>query len=116
MPNWCENNLSVTGEKNEVKRFYEKGLEKCLDNIEGEWRLFPYYPNDNQRDYGWCRKNWGTCSDIDLSNYPSIILEDGMFYVSFETAWRPPVKWLQKVQADYPTLNFELSYNVHKNI
>ena len=108
MPNWCENSLTVKGEKNEVKNFYEKGLEKGVDKKEGEWRLFPYHPYKNQWNYDWCCENWGTKWDVyDLK----CELIDGEFSASFLSAWAPPVEWLKKVQSDYPTLTFELEYN-----
>jgi hypothetical protein len=111
MPNWCENSLSVIGEKEEIKRFYEKGLEISPYKNQGQWSLFPYYPYPGEWDYDWCCENWGTKWDIDFEDYGIAEIEGDAFSACFETAWAPPVEWLKKVQGDYPELKFRLEYS-----
>ena len=106
MPNWCECYLGVTGEKEEVKRFYETGLK--LDEDKNEtWSIEPYYPCPGERDCEWSIDNWGTKWDVEE---PQWDIFDDCFFVYFQSAWNPPVEWLTKVQLDYKALCFELSY------
>ena len=32
------------------------------------------------------------------------------FSVTFDTAWSPPIDWLDNIAIDYPDLSFELEY------
>jgi len=64
--------------------------------------------------YHWNIANWGTKWDIYCDG---ITLEDtgwteGCDSVTFdfETAWSPPVAWLQTAAARYPELSFKLHY------
>ncbi len=102
MPNWCENTLTIVGEEKELVSFYELGLK------ESKWSLKPYhpYPNDTW-DYDWCCDNWGTKWDCDS---PIAESSSKKIIINFLSAWAPPVKWLEKVQADYQHLIFKLSY------
>ena len=111
MPNWCENYLSVIGNKEEVRKFYEKGLEESPYKKQGTWSLFPYHPYLGEWNYDWCCDNWGTKWDIDFMDYGEANLYDDIFTACFETAWAPPIDWLMKVQNDYPTLKFDLEYS-----
>jgi hypothetical protein len=111
MPNWCKNSLSVKGEKQEVKRFYEKGLETSPGRNNGTWNLYPYYPYPGEWNYDWCCKNWGTKWNILMDEYDEAKIADEKFVAAFHSAWTPPVEWLKKVQKDYPKLQFELTYN-----
>lgn len=111
MPNWCNNSLTVIGDENELIRFCETGLTTVVNEngeIKQEWSLEPYYPYPNGNwDYDWCVDNWGTkwdvCEQVHNRN-------DENFFVSFDSAWSPPIEWLKKVQQDYPTLKFRLMY------
>lgn len=107
MPNWCENSLSVIGSKKEINRFYKKGTKLDEDGTES-WSLKPYYPYpDGEWDYDWCVDNWGTKWDIIK---PHVFFEENKISICFLSAWAPPVKWLKKIQSDYPDLSFKLLY------
>ncbi len=57
--------------------------------------------------YDWRIRNWGTKWDVQA------VLEDegdGYLDYSFQSAWSPPVEWLEKVARDYPQLSFRLEY------
>jgi hypothetical protein len=120
MPNWCSNNLTVSGDAIKVKSFFNNGIHN------GVWRMSLYFPmpielenttspnkepsedlikrfgHDNW--YDWRCANYGTKWDADSDNY-------GDDYVQFETAWNPPLPWLEKVAKDYPGLTFRLDYS-----
>ena len=57
--------------------------------------------------YHWCIAHWGTKWDVQAK------LEDAPDFLvyRFETAWSPPVKWLEKVARDFPYLRFTLIYD-----
>ncbi len=41
------------------------------------------------------------------------VTTDGYLEYSFESAWAPPVAWLEEVSKQFPTLAFRLQY--HEN-
>ena len=66
--------------------------------------------------YNWNVRNWGTKWDVavhDEEKYPETELveedETSLAY-RFNTAWSPPVQAIIKLSAQYPDLDFELSY------
>jgi hypothetical protein len=66
--------------------------------------------------YDWCLSNWGTKWDFSLSEGP--VDDPALFpgpddaYLSgtFDTAWAPPIAFLEKVAADFPECSFALRY------
>ena len=57
--------------------------------------------------YDWCIANWGTkwdASDPDVCDNG-----DGLIY-HFDTAWSPPIQWLEYVSKKFPTLEFKMKY------
>ena len=67
--------------------------------------LIDKYGADNWCD--WCTRNWGTKWDVQA------VLEaegEGYLEYSFQSAWSPPLEWLEKVTWDYPGLSFRLKY------
>ena len=59
--------------------------------------------------YEWFWANWGTKWDVNCDATCLTETPTSLFY-SFETAWSPPVEWLEKVCAIFPLLEFELEY------
>jgi len=66
--------------------------------------------------YDWNVRNWGTKWDVAVSHneeYPdteiTIDSKDTLAY-RFNTAWSPPTEAIVKLSAQYPDLDFELSY------
>jgi hypothetical protein len=58
--------------------------------------------------YRWCIKHWGTKWDVQARLFDAT--PDFLAY-RFESAWSPPVAWLKKVAADFPSLRFVLRYD-----
>ena len=120
MPNWCSNTLHISGDDDKVKSFFNNGIQNGL------WKMSLYFPmpkeleettapsKENNEDlikrfgydnwYDWRCANYGTKWDADSENY-------GDDHVYFETAWSPPLPWLEKVAKDYPELTFRLDYS-----
>ena len=57
--------------------------------------------------YNWRVSNWGTKWDASESDWD---LEEGLLTVHFNTAWAPPIGWLENVSAQFPELKFEMLF------
>jgi len=138
MPNWCENIFVVRGKAKLLAEFDEafKGLPaKWADDNDSD----PFKGNYVQREnpnycfnalypvpeeiikagysaagYEWCWEYWGTKWDIYSPREHDVYAEKNpeSRYIKyyFDTAWSPPLQWLEKVAADWPGLEFELYY------
>ena len=112
MPNWCWNNLSVSGDEIQLREFVEKSLVSPEENEIHDGTGFSFegtLPRGDRKDwYDWSIENWGTKWD---ACEPRIDHNDkDYFSVSFETAWAPPIDWIDNIQQDFPDLCFELEY------
>ena len=138
MPNWCFNRLRITahdGEdsEKELKKFIKENvhLENDIDAL--SFQGSAPRPKDlditagsrseeeeaqakiNKKKYGhedwygWSIDNWGTKWDACSSNVDD--QDDCEIYITFETAWSPPLEWMQKASAKYPLLTFEMDVN-----
>ena len=133
MPNWCYNHLEVTGDEKQLQKFVEKSttnierddefsfngtysMPKTLRITAGTHLSFiekikkyiniKLYKHDNW--YNWSIANWGTKWD---ACEPEILHNDiDLFRVSFETAWSPPIAWIDNIMKDFPDLCFTLEY------
>jgi hypothetical protein len=112
MPNWCTNSLSVSAKKSDdLMRFLEKvsGTNENGEKVDFTFATLVPQPQDEEDWYNWNINNWGTKWDVGDS-YISIDDEKLNAYISFDTAWSPPVEWLEKVIPMFPELNFRLKY------
>lgn len=57
--------------------------------------------------YNWRVSNWGTKWDASESDWD---LEDGLLTVHFQTAWAPPIGWLENVAAQFAELTFKMTF------
>ncbi len=124
MPNWCHNQTTVSGPPDEVQRFKEKavGHSPWLPAAEvGREKpdqlnfhsLFPV-PEElvkagyNEAAYHWERDNWG-CK---WGARETQILDewDGGVIYEFDTAWVPPLEFIEHVSKQWPRLTFDLEY------
>lgn len=126
MPNWCQNEVSISGPEENIARVKDhlNGHEAfCLNKIKpipDELRG-TRSPNDDQEKaeylqkkyghsswYSWCVANWGTkwnTVDASLRDF-----SDHLFY-TFHTAWSPPISAIQQLAEDYPELRIEIEYD-----
>ena len=133
MPNWCFNRLRVyahDGEESEkqLKKFIKENVNIDKDNALSFQGSAPR-PKDlditagsrteeeeaqakiNRKKYGyedwyeWSINEWGTKWDA-CSSYVDDE-DDNEICITFETAWSPPLEWMQKASAKYPLLTFE---------
>ena len=115
MPNWCYNHLEVSGDEIQLREFVEKSLVKDEhsliesrledDNFSFEGTL----PRGDRKDwYDWSVENWGTKWDACESHIHHNDIN--YFSVSFDTAWSPPINWIDNIMQDFPDLCFTLEY------
>lgn len=113
MPNWCSNKLVVSAtSKKDLDEFVVKmgGQDEEGDKREFTFNALVPRPKAEENNwYDWNVKNWGTKWDASES---SVYIHDEEFRVNitFDTAWSPPIEWLEKVAPQFPKLNFTLLY------
>lgn len=138
MPNHCQNTLRITGPKEDLERFQEESKGRKPDYAEespGERKeiresilhrlnfhsLVPIPEESIQAGYN------GTLNPDVSSGYMAEIEEWGVKWGAyavqendrektteleyvFDTAWSPPIIWLDKVAPMFPTLRFDMRY------
>jgi Ferredoxin-like domain in Api92-like protein len=133
MPNWCHNTLDVTGDPEDVAAYAEhvRGGEGPLtftadvpEPTGGEYLLGAWY--------AWRLENWGTkwdasfagptggvyfSYDADPAADADVTAEalgvqraEGAAVYKFDTAWSPPVAWLDRTAGKHPDLTFVLRF------
>lgn len=115
MPNWCENTLQVSGREEDVHRWVERAASVCHPEPQPLWfEAFvppPWYLHDSDL-ISWRCACWGTKWDAVFEEIGrwSLVRSKGDARYRFDTAWSPPLAWLQRMAADYPELRFFLTY------
>lgn len=95
MPNWCENRLVVKGERAVVEGFKNKVANgsEVLD-------LAQLVPKS-----AWRVVNWGATWNPE---WLADMGGDESLEYRFDTAWDPPIEWVEQASALYPNLKFTL--------
>lgn len=105
------------GEDKKIQRKIDKLKEKLpeipqlikCNNWDPQDRknLIEKYQCDNW--YDWALKNWGTKWDTQ-AEVVDFFPKSGNLILSFETAWSPPIEWLENVIKKFHNLKFKLVY------
>jgi len=116
MPNWCENNLIVSGEKSELDKFKKEvqgtGWDSVTPSLLDFNQIIPM-PQEvidegyDESGYSWETANWGCkwgAHEVDF--YES----DKALHYYFETPWSPPEPILLAMGDKYSKLDFRLEY------
>ena len=101
MPNWCNNNIEITGPIDKIKALWDAtqaedgGLLNAMvpmpvelkDTIKGS-------NGDAVNWYDWAVTNWGTKWDVGLEGIEYTDNGDGTATISgyFDSAWSPPIE------------------------
>jgi hypothetical protein len=127
MPNWCQNDFTVYGNEEDIKKFIEDGKKNPRENSDGDWSIGSYRPMPKELEettspspsnadliakygasdwYSWNVKNlgckWDCSGEIEIDgDYAS---------VSFDSPWSPPLEWFKYIVKKYPTLQFSLAF------
>ena len=132
MPNWCWNHLEVSGDEIQLREFVEKSTINIEENDEFSFNGTYPMPEDlnitsgtqtqeekeqailNEAKYGytdwyhWRVAEWGTKWDACESHIDHNDIN--YFAVTFESAWSPPIAWIDNIMQDFPDLSFTLEY------
>ena len=131
MPNWCENELKVEGDKKLIDVFVEVAKSengplslnqfvpypKCFQSkkLEEKYRSDGFnsygFRDDILGGYNWCILNWGT--KWDLSEVKMTRKDNGdksVLIFNFDTAWSPPTIALLRIASIFKKLNFTLRF------
>lgn len=128
MPNWCENTLTIQGPADQVAAFVAQAQGTPVDWGDGAsgrhalcFHQFVPVPADvvaqgyATAGFAWCVTHWGTKwepSRLGVDPPYIVPLPDGAATTqySFNTAWDPPIPWVNAVAAQWPDLLFHLVY------
>jgi hypothetical protein len=121
MPNWCHNRLTITGPQADVRSFKEKATGRCpwCKPDETEVEAFNFHslipvPDEilqagyEAAGYDWERANWGCKWGAENAT----LLDEGgtCLIYEFDTAWSPPMEFLQAVAKKWPNCTLILEY------
>jgi hypothetical protein len=107
MPNWCRNELTITGSHNAIQDFADRMSVHDGSKQIRFADLLPILPNEGW--YMWCVNNWGTKWDLDEEQDTEV--ENTQITSNFQSAWSPPSHWLAHAAATFPLLKFALVYD-----
>ena len=121
MANWCENILVVEGAPEEIVAFdkafkgtslWETQVCECQKTGEKKYCLNALFtvPEDILKQgnaLSWAVSNWGT---REIGDMTSIIVEERFAEYCFDTAWMPPLAWVEKTAKEWPNLELVLTY------
>lgn len=117
MPNWCSNELTVSGTEQDVAAFVGKATTGSGSLSLECVRPTPDFEGADDDSsmpnwYRWRVANWGTKWDISDDDEPVIADEsEGCRVWRFLSAWSPPVAAVGFAAAEHPRLRFDLKYD-----
>lgn len=122
MPNWCDNEVWITGNADELRELFreaskpnerydesEHAIKFLMDNL----MPIPEGYLDDSRWYDWSIENWGTKWDLNQEYdetrvyYTEGDTEGGLNYL---TAWGPNRKFWRSISKRFPSLRIDLRY------
>ena len=104
MPNWCTNNLTVSGDDSDIQQFLDQNTTP-----EGHLSFELAVPLPDDPTIDDVRQIWGTKWDLD--DEQSLTRSNAACVFDFDTAWSPPLRWLEVVAPQFPQLVFVLAWD-----
>lgn len=124
MPNWCANKLTITGPKAEVLAFKERAVghppwsrpEELVSVEPSALNFHSLVPVPDEvlaggyekAGYDWEKEHWG-CK-WGASEAGIVDQWEGFIAYEFNTAWSPPLEFLEALAVKWPNLMFVLEY------
>ena len=114
MPNWCENEVTITGDTEEqieeFKKYVTAGecefsfdaIIPMPENIK-ETTYNHLGSNVNPNWYDWSIENWGTKWDAD--DVQIVDEDENSIKYIFDTAWSPPEPICVALRTKFPAIN-----------
>ena len=136
MPNWCSNEVTIEGTKEDMAKF----VEECFTDFKGTpvldfAKVMPEPDYDQPQkdgsdnngvqkelstvmpDWGnWRNNNWGTKWNLvpspegNLTGYELVGQTDSFIELGFDTAWSPPNGIYNEIWTKYPDLTVNWFY------
>ena len=136
MPNWCSNEVTIEGTKEDIAKF----VEECFTDFKGTPvldfnKVLPEPDYDKPQKDGthnngvqkelhnvmpdwwhWRNDNWGTKWNLvpnpqgNLTGYDFVDSGEDYIQLEFETAWSPPNGIYNEIFAKYPDLTVNWFY------
>lgn len=102
MPNYCSNVLIVSCK--DVKKLdeFKSKLKFKYNNVVDFFETFVPAKSHEERVENWGTK-WDACDCEMITNHDNIVFK-------FESAWSPPLNFLETIAEQYDTFKFELAY------
>jgi hypothetical protein len=116
MPNWCHNNMEITGSIDEITRFKQTCIRTVFEGEQAQLDFkaiipMPDFPADDGATrpawLEWACKHWGT--KWNACHFHVIRDEPDRYECVFNTAWSPPIGVWEKLGAMFPALDFSLN-------
>jgi hypothetical protein len=115
MPNWCSNYIRINGDARTIS-IIKSACERCAEKDEKIFRNLidiPTHMTNEQYEKDWydTNVNWfGTKWDV---NYTSCGFEysDNEIIMSPETAWSPPIQFLENLVKQYKGIEAYIFYS-----
>ena len=110
MPNWCENSLVVTGPER-VLAAWVSNVKRNAGSDVGLFETFCVPAYDEDKSNWWTAQTaaWSTKWDVPI-NEVNIEVSNDSVGMSFDTAWSPPMGWINTMSRDWPSLRFDLAF------
>ena len=116
-PNWCHDELDITGPKDQIALFkeimseYNKYTPLEDDQHTLHFAISAFYPqpfNIGENWYEWRCTNWGCKWDVSDSN----LIDEGGAYLKydFDTPWGPPLAAIAMISTQFSKLLFTVRY------
>lgn len=104
MPNYCDCELLVRGNPDDLAKFIEKSRGQASEPLD----FGSFVPMPTDADKAWCLANWGT----KWNACEPELLENGTrrAKMCFLTAWTPPKPVVVEMSRQFPGLSFVLTY------
>ena len=119
MPNWCNNNITISGPTETIKQLWEDA-HTDVETFELLQAMAPMpaeledttSPSDGPNWYSWRVDNWGTKWDISDEGLEFIDNGDGTAAITgwFDSAWAPPIGAYEKFSDDMDNCEISASY------
>jgi len=132
MPNWCNNNISISGPSETIRQLWEDAIAEgsgLLNAIapmpkELEGTTAPSQMSEEEQValiekygaadwYQWCVNNWGTKWDVSLEGLEITDNGDGTASIDgwFDSAWAPPISAYNTFCDDMDNCSLTASYH-----
>jgi hypothetical protein len=109
MPNWCNNNITISGPTETIKQLWEDAQTAGPD---GGFGLLEAMAPIGEWDYGTAVETWGTKWDISDEGLEFTDNGDGTASIQgwFDSAWAPPIGAYEKFCDDMDNCEISASY------